>query len=111
MRIDLHGIKGLQIFPFPRYRSLREWAFSEEQDSVFYQKTFNPKEKWVFLFNLLCEIYKDICIDLGIVQIKDETVVRNVKQIVSEIDTLRTTYTPAGLEALSLDEIFGESSN
>jgi len=106
--IDLHGIKGLRVFPFPRYRSLREWAFSEEQDSVFYQKTFNPKEKWVFLFNLLCEIYKDICIDLGIVQIKDGTVVQNVKQIVREMDTLRTTYTPAGLERLSLDEIFGE---
>jgi len=111
LRIDLHGIRGIRVLPFFRYWSHREWAFSEGEDFVFYQKTFNPKEKWVVLFNLLCEIYKEICIDLGIVEIKDETVAQNVKNIVREMDTLRTTYTPAGLEALSLDEIFGESSN
>jgi len=110
-RIDLHGIRGLRVLPFFRYRSLREWAFSEEQDFIFYQKTFNPKEKWVFFFNLLCEIYKEICIDLGIVEIKNETVTQNVKEILCAIDSLRTTYTSAGLEHLSLDEIFGESSN
>lgn len=110
LRIDLHGIRGLRVFPFSRYRSIREWAFSEEQDFIFYQKTFNPKEKWVFLFKLLCEIYKDICVDLGVVEIKDETVAQNVKQIVREMDNLRTAYQPSGLDALSLKEIFGESS-
>jgi len=110
LRIDLHGIRGIRVFPFSRYRSIREWAFSEEQDFIFYQKTFNPKEKWVFLFKLLCETYKDICVDLGVVEIKDETVAQNVKQIVREMDNLRTAYQPSGLDALSLKEIFGESS-
>lgn len=111
LRIDLHGIRGLRVLPFARYWSHREWAFSDGEDFVFYKKTFNPKEKWVFFFNLLCEVYKDLCIDLGIVQIKDETVEQNVKQIIREMDTLRTTYTTAGLEGLSLDEILGGQSN
>ena len=111
LKLDLHGIRGLQVFPFPRYFSIRKWAFSEDENFISYQKTFNPQEKWVFLFNLLCEIYKDICVDLGVIEIKDDTVTRNVRQIVKEMDTLRTTYQPSGLEALSLEELFGESSD
>jgi hypothetical protein len=115
LRLDLHGIGGLQVFPFSRehmfWLSRRTWSFSEEANFLSYQKTFNPKEKLVSLFNLLCEIYKDICIDLGIIDIEDETVSQNVKQIVGSLHTLRTTYSGRGLERLSLEEIFGESSN
>ena len=114
-KLDLHGISGLQVFPFSRERaflpSRRTWSFSEDADFLSYQKTFNPKEKWISLFNLLCEIYKEICNDLGIFDMKDETVSQNVKKIVSSMRSLRTTYSGRGLERLSLEEIFGESSN
>lgn len=115
LKLDLHGISGLRVSPFSRERtswlSIRTWTFSEETDSHSYQKTFNPKEEIVSLLNLLCEIYRDICVDLGIIDISDDTVSQNVKEIVGSMRSIRTTYSGRGLERLSLEEIFGESSN
>lgn len=115
LRMDLHGISGLQVFPFSREHtflfSRRTWSFSKETDYLSYEKKFNPKKKWVSFFNLLCEIYKDICIDLGVIDIGDETVAQNVKEIVRSMYSLSTTYSGRGLKALSLKEIFGEPSN
>jgi len=115
LKLDLHGISGLRVSPFSRERtfwlSRRTWSFSEDADSFSCQKTFNPKEKWASFFNLLCEIYKEICIDLGIIDMKDETVSQNVKEIVGSMRSLVTTYSGRGLERLSLEEIFGETRN
>ena len=115
LKLDLHGISGLRVSPFSRelisWLSRRTWSFSEDTDSHSYQKTFNPKEKLVSLFNLLCEIYRDTCDDLGVIDISDETVSQNVKKIVGSMRSLRTTYSGRGLERLSLEEIFGEPSN
>lgn len=115
LKLDLHGVSGLQVSPFSRksafWLSRKTWSFSEDADSLSYQKTFNPKEKWVSVFNLLCEIYKEICIDLGIIDIKDENISQNVKEVISSMRALRTTYSGRGLERVSLDEIFGKSRN
>ena len=115
-KLDLHGISGLHVFPFSRERthlfrlSRRAWSFSKDTNALSYRKSFNPKEKWVSFFNLLCEIFKEICIDLGIIDMKDETVSQNVKEIVSSMRSLRTTYSGRELERLSLEEIFGETN-
>ena len=116
LKLDLHGIAGLEVIPFGGDRPFfpirgYSFSFSEDQDSISYQKTFNPKERWVSFFNLLCEIFKDICIELGVIDIKDERVAQSVKEIVGLMRSLRTTYSGRGLAALSLEEIFGESSN
>ena len=115
LRLDLHGISGRQVFPFSResafWLSRRTWSFSKDQDSISYQKRFNPQEKFVSLFNLLREVYKDFCIDLGVTGIKDEIVAQSVKEIVGSMRSLRTTYSGRGLERLSLEEIFDETSN
>ena len=113
LRFDLHGIGGLEVIPFSRrtsWLSIRTWSFSEDAESLSYQKTFNPKEEWFFFFNLLCEIYKEICVDLGIIDMKDETVSQNVKEILRSMRSLARTYSGRGLERLSLEEIFGESN-
>lgn len=109
LRIDLHGIGGLEVLPFQRALLIRKWSFSTKQDAISYKKTLNPEEKWSFFFNLLCEIYRDICIDLGVIDMRDEYVKQNVNQIINSMETLRTSYSPSGLEALSLKEIFGDS--
>jgi len=115
LKLDLHGISGLQVSLSSRDRtswlSRRTWSFSEDTHSHSYQKTFNPKEKLVSLFNLLCEIYRDICDDLGVIDISDETVSQNVKEIVGSMKSLWTTYSSRGLVRPSPEEIFGESSN
>jgi hypothetical protein len=114
LKFDLHGIGGLEVTPFSRrtpWLSIRTWSFSEDSDFLPYRKTFNPKEKWTSFFDLLCEIYKEICIDLGIIDMKDETISQNVKEIVRSMQSLATTYSGRGLERLSLEEIFGESNN
>ena len=114
LKVDLHGIRGLQVFPFSPPRNLlslfsrRVSLFSEDQNFVSYQRTFNPKEKWVSFFKLLCEIYRDICIDLGIIDLKDKAVSQNVRTIVRSMQSLRTTYSGCGLQRVSLEEILGE---
>lgn len=116
LRIDLHGISGLQVFPFSQKYpsslfSRRPWSFSKETDYLSYEKKFSPKDEWVSFFNILCEIYKDICIDLGVMDIRDETVAQNVKEILRSMRSLWTTYSGRGLKALSVKEIFGEQGN
>jgi hypothetical protein len=105
VRLDFHGIRTL---PMTLFADLfpREYAFSGEQDYIYYQKCFDPREKWVSIYNILCEIYRDICIDLGIIDIKDDVIKQNVKRIILTIDSLRTTYTSSGLQRISLEEIF-----
>lgn len=116
LKVDLHGISGLQVFPFSRPHGLlslysrREWSFSEDENLFSYQGIFNPKEKLVSLFRILCEIYRDICIDLGIIDLKDEEVSQNVEKIVRSMHTLTTTYSGPGLQRLSLEEILGEQN-
>jgi len=116
LRVDLHGISGLQVFPFyehifPILRGRNTWSFSKETNYLSYEKTFNPKQEWVFFFKLLCEIYKDICIDLGVIDIRDETAAQNVKEVLRSMRSLRTKYSGRGLNALSLQEVFGEQTN
>lgn len=113
LRLDFHGIKGLKISPFSDRFSIRsfEYSFSREQESLSYEKTFNPKEKWVYFFNLICEIYKDICIDLGIIGMKDETIKQNVREIISTMHYLRTAYPSSGLQDIPLEEFFKNTSN
>jgi hypothetical protein len=111
LRIDLHGTKGRKMSLFSGSFFHREWAFSEEQDYISYQKTFNPTEKWFSFFKLLCEIYKDICVDLGVSNISDEEVTNIVTETVRSMQSLRTSCSPSGLQALSFKEIIGKPDN
>jgi hypothetical protein len=111
VRLDFHGIRALPMVLFADlFPWRRESAFSGEQDYIYYEKQFAPQEKWATIYSLLCGIYRDICIDLGIVDISDDDVKRNVRDIIVRIDSLWTTYTSSGLQAVSSKEIFGEGT-
>lgn len=113
LKVDFHGIRELEVTislsPFP-IRSL-ERSFSKKQDYLSYEKTFDPKEKWSYFFNLMCEIYKDIITDLGIIDINDKTVKQHVRHILQDMHYLRTSYPLSGLENVSLKELFEDVEN
>jgi len=112
LKIDLQGIRGLEIaLSSSPLLITHKRSFSKEQDDLSYEKTFDPKEKWAYFFNLMCETYKDIITDLGIIDISVKTVKQNVRNIMRQMDYLRTAYQPAGLEIVPLNELFGDADS
>jgi hypothetical protein len=113
LKVDFHGIRGLEVALSSSPFTIRgfEHSFSKEQDYLPYEKTFNPKEKWNYFFNLMCEIYKDIITDLGIIDISDKTVKQNVRDIVKDMRYLRTSFPSAGLERVPLEELFEDTES
>lgn len=110
IRVDLHGVRGLRAVFGLRFPLVRDYSFSKDYDSVTYHRTFIPSRKWA-LFSLLCDIYRDICTDLGIINITEGGIKIDVARILKDYVFLRdatTTYRDAGLEAIPSDEILPE---
>jgi len=106
IRTDLHGIKGLEMGFSPRHwPTLSRRTFSAHSDTLSYQKTFLPSQEWSSFFYLLCDIYREICQDLGIIDITDEVIAQNVSSILKDMQELRTTYQGAGLRNIPLDDL------
>lgn len=113
LRLDLHGMKGLNVHLFADRFVIRDLAylFSREQESITYEKTFDPRQEWIYFYNLICEIYNDICIDLGVTGMNEETRRQNVRHILLQMNSLRTPYTSGGLESISMKEFFGDAKS
>jgi hypothetical protein len=47
-----------------------------------------------------------VCEYAGITDITDETIKMNLREILGQIDELRTIYTESGVTALDLEEVF-----
>lgn len=57
---------SLRHLPFPRR------IFPGDLDMLSYGETFLPTREWSSFFYLLSDIYRDVCHDLGIIDIADE---------------------------------------
>jgi len=113
LRLDLHGIKGLALSLSADRFFIRDYkySFSKEIESITYEKAFDPRQGWEYFFHLICKIYEDICIDLGMIGMSKDTIKQNVRHIILEMNSIRTTYQSAGLQALSLEEFFGDTKS
>lgn len=109
----LKGIAGLKVVPYSirhRFlisRSIR--SFADDEDTISYEKIFNSNDEWNSFYRMLCDIYKEICVDLGIFDLREEVVSSNIRKVITNMQSLRTTYSGCGLNSIPLKEIFGES--
>jgi hypothetical protein len=106
---------GIQIYWFSVVSSFvvllyarATYSFSKTATKIVYERDIVPYEKWYNIFLKVCDVYRDICKDLGIVEIADSTIRSNVKAILHDIVDLRTEYTTPGIPRVDLKELFGE---
>ncbi len=105
IRIELLRVKGHPIrFDYDSRRSWRNYDFAES--FIVLEEDFNPDNDWKSLLSILTRVYRVICEHAGIIDITDNTVKTNLRQILGRIDELRTNYSPSGVTALDLNEIF-----
>jgi hypothetical protein len=109
LKIDLYGIKGLEVSLYHRFVYRRENSFSSEQTSVSYLKSFDPKADWPSFLSLISEIYKEIFTDLGLTAVGEGTIKTaiktNVMQTIRNMGSLRREYRSAGMPSLPINEI------
>lgn len=108
IKIDLHGTAGLEVSLYHQFVFRGGWSFSKEQTSVSYVRSFDPQANWASFLSIISEIYKEIFIDLGITDADDEIIKINTMQTIQDVDTLRTEYSDAGIQRLSVNEILIE---
>jgi hypothetical protein len=105
MRIELLNVKGhLVRFDQNFLRAQEDYDFAES--FITLEEDFNPDNSWESLLGILARIYRVICEHAAITNITDKTIKANLREIVEQIDELRTTYSDSGVCALDLSDIF-----
>jgi len=85
---------------------LYPWHFDFAEYSIVLEEDFSPDNDWKSLLDILVRIYRVVCEYAGITDITDETIKMNLREILGQIDELRTIYTESGVTALDLEEVF-----
>lgn len=109
IHVELTGLRDLNVTIGSGLLSrFDQYSFSKNERRVVYEKDTNTSDKWSKALLVVCDIYKDICRDLGIIDITDDTVRNNVKKIVDADQDLRTQYSNDGIviPIVDLKEVF-----
>jgi len=111
--IELSGLTGLELRVDESILFGPEtFGFSKTTSKVFYEKDFEPSEDWHSIFLKICDFYKLICLDLGIIDVSDQTIRNNVRKILtrmSDIAVGRKYNDREILPKIDLNEMFSES--
>jgi hypothetical protein len=81
-----------------------EYYFHNEQNEHIYKKEFNPSDKYSKFKELFNEIFREICLDLGITQITSRDINVKLLKIIKAIDSIRTEYNPQGLCTINIKD-------
>jgi len=105
MKIELLNVKGYPVrFDYGVLGS--RWNYDFVEYSIILEEDFNPDDDWRSLLGVLVRIYRVICEHATIIDITDQTIKTNLREILKHIHELHTTYSDSGVKALDLNEIF-----
>lgn len=80
-----------EYFWHDRYR------FSPESPDIELTYQFNPADVWSNIRKIFANIYRDLCTELGIIEITDTTINRRLYRILRNSGVVNTTYNSNGI--------------
>lgn len=81
------------------------FAFSEDYSTLKYEYAFDPTSEWSEFYHTLDSIYRDLCVDLGILSMNEDVRKQRIKLVIMEIQYLRTRFSQAGMPAVPVKEL------
>jgi hypothetical protein len=110
VKIELHGVGGLKVIHFITqipFGRLPISSFSSRDDSFSYQESLDGS--YQSAFQLLKTLYREICLDLGVIDLQEVDIKNCIIELVSRLRSLHTQYSSAGLREIPTREIIGSS--
>jgi len=112
IHLELCKASGREVVLSSVFRSLLErYTFPKNKQRLVFTAEFDPSKGWNHIFFILCNIYREICKDLGLVSLSEKHLKDRMKSIVQSDRDLRTEYSGQRetIPRIDLEEVFQET--
>jgi len=89
--VKLRNISNLEL-TFDGFFFSRRYNFCPEFSEVDFTYSFNPKEGWLKIREIFEKIFKDLCMELGIIDITDSVINKRLFDILRKNPNIHTKY-------------------
>ena len=91
MLIVLRNIGGKEVIFTDMIFSRRTYSFANQPETKFFFE-FNPKDDWKEIGELLLVIFKELCTEMGCMDIEESVIKKRVYNIIRYMNELLTEY-------------------
>jgi hypothetical protein len=92
MLLLLKNVGGKEVSFDTFWGSIRKYSFTNSLNEIEFSYSFYPQREWKKITPIFFKIYKDLCVEAGCLTILDTTVEQRVRNCISSMGELRTSY-------------------